>query len=39
MTLMSVSQMAIRCFALLSMVPAVYAGPGQLSLSSQIRSV
>ncbi len=37
MALMSGSQMVIRCSALLFIVPAVYAGPGQLSMSSQIQ--
>jgi hypothetical protein len=36
-TLMSGSQLFIRCSALLFVVPAVYAGPGQLSMSSQIQ--
>ena len=34
---MSGSQLFIRCSALLLVVPAVYAGPGQLSVSSQIQ--
>ena len=37
MTVMSGSQLFIRCPALLFVVPAVYAGPGQLSMSSQIQ--
>jgi len=37
MGLMSGSQMVIRCSALLFIVPAAYAGPGQLSMSSQIQ--
>jgi len=37
MALMSGSQMVIRCSALLFIVPAAYAGPGQLSMSSQIQ--
>ena len=34
---MSDRNLFIRCFALLFIVPAVYAGPGQLSMSSQIQ--
>jgi len=37
MTIMSGSQLFLRCSALLFIVPAVYAGPGQLSISSQIQ--
>src|SRR5208282_3603515 len=37
MTLMSGSQLFIRCSALLFVVPAVYAGPGDLSMSSQVQ--
>ena len=37
MALMSGRQLFIRCSALLFIVPAVYAGPGQLSMSSQIQ--
>ena len=36
MTIMSGSQLFIRCSALLFVVPAVHAGPGDLSMSSQI---
>ena len=34
---MSDLKLFIRCFAMLFIVPAVYAGPGQLSMSSQIQ--
>ena len=34
---MSGDQLFIRCSTLLFLVPAVYAGPGQLSMSSQIQ--
>jgi hypothetical protein len=37
MVTMSGPKLFIRCFVLLLMVPAVHAGPGQLSMSSQIQ--